>query len=245
MMTDQTEIIVTLLKGLIDKNGPEYLLEKPYDAYKELNRYMGADNAGTAAMLCFLVSGLVSDAEKGCEPEELSKAIQKKCCFNKKMSDLLSKIFCVLYSEENKTEWKAKDSEGLSEFLKQEHTFRWEGCSVWDAGNGTVDCYYDADMVLKPTKEAGKTDGLKSMLKKNPFVTADAIYKFYEKELCKYLDHEFEEYCTCDDYYQPVVEDFELEYDVKAWAKKNGFNVISCNGDGRDEGYEPKFRRGW
>ncbi|MBR1643362.1 MAG: recombinase family protein [Butyrivibrio sp.] len=36
-----------------------------------------------------------------------------------------------------------------------------------------------------------------------------------------------------------------LEYDVKAWAKKNGFNVISCNGDGRDDGYEPKFRRGW
>ena len=45
--------------------------------------------------------------------------------------------------------------------------------------------------------------------------------------------------------YQPVVEDFELEYDVKVWAKKNGFNVISCNGDGRDDGYEPKFRRGW
>ena len=45
--------------------------KKPYDAYKELNRYMGADNAVTAAMLCFLVSGLVSDAEKGCEPEEL------------------------------------------------------------------------------------------------------------------------------------------------------------------------------
>ena len=68
-MTDQTEIIVTLLKELIDKNGPEYLLEKPYDAYKELNRYMEADNAVTAAMLCFLVCGLVSDAEKGCEPE--------------------------------------------------------------------------------------------------------------------------------------------------------------------------------
>ena len=55
-MAGQTEIMVTLLKGLIDKNGPEYLLEKPYDAYKELSRYMGVDNAVTVAILCFLVS---------------------------------------------------------------------------------------------------------------------------------------------------------------------------------------------
>ena len=61
-MADQTEIMVTLLKKLIDKNGPDYLLENPYDAYKELNRYMGVDNAATAAILCFLVSGLVSNA---------------------------------------------------------------------------------------------------------------------------------------------------------------------------------------
>ena len=244
-MTDQTEIMVTLLKKLIDKNGPDYLSDKPYDAYKELNRYMGVDSTIAAAILCFLVSGLIGDAEKGCEPEEMTKVIQKKCCFNKKISDQLSNIFCELYSEGNRKEWKVKDSKGLTEFLAQEHTFRWEGCSVWDAGNGTVDCYYDADIVLKPTKESGETDGLKSMLKKNPFVTVEAIYKYYDKELCRHLDYEFEEYCTCDDYYQPVVEDFELEYDVTAWAKKNGFNVISCNGNGRDGGYEPKFRRGW
>ena len=115
-----------------------------------------------------------------------------------------------------------------------------ERCKEWYSG-----LYYDADIVLNPVKKAGETDGLKSMIKKNPFVTAEAIHKFYEKELCKYLNPEFEVYCTCVDYYQPVVEDFELVYYVKEWVKKNGFNVISCNGDGRDEGYEPKFRRGW
>lgn len=55
----------------------------------------------------------------------------------------------------------------------------------------------------------------------------------------------FEEYCSCDDYYEPVVEDFELEDYVKKWADKNRFIVVSCKGDGRDNGYEPKFRRYW
>lgn len=36
------------------------------------------------------------------------------------IADQLSNIFCELYSEGNKTKWKAKDSEGLSDFLKQE-----------------------------------------------------------------------------------------------------------------------------
>ena len=77
---------------------------------------------------------------------------------------------------------------------------------------------------------------LQKLLKKNPFMTKESIYAFYEKKLKKYLNPEFEEYCTCDDYYEPVVEAFELTY---------GFEVISYEGDGSDGGYEPKFRRSW
>jgi hypothetical protein len=73
-----------------------------------------------------------------------------------------------------------------------------------------------------------------------------ALYsKENENKLGKYLDGEFEEYCTCDDYYQPVVEDFEIDYYVKEWCKKNGFIVVSCEGDGYDDGYEPSFKKGW
>ena len=116
---------------------------------------------------------------------------------------------------------------------------------IWDAGNGTVDCFYDATVVLRPTKVAGNNKELKKRLKENPFLTEKIICQFFEKDLREYLDSEFEEYCTCDDYYQPVVEDFELEYRIKEWCAKNGFSIISCEGDGGDGGYEPKFRRGW
>ena len=111
---------------------------------------------------------------------------------------------------------------------------------------GSVDCYYNAEIILKPTEAVAADKELSQMLKKNPFVTKEAISEHFEKKICKYLDDEFEEYCTCDDYYQPVVEDFELEYRIKnEWCKKNGFDFVSCEGDGYDDGYEPNFRRGW
>ena len=83
-----------------------------------------------------------------------------------------------------------------------------------------MDCYYDADIMLKPDKEASANRDLQKMLKKNPFLSEDEIHTFYEKELDEYLNREFEEYCACDDYYEPVVEDFELESYIGDWCKK-------------------------
>ena len=47
-----------------------------------------------------------------------------------------------------------------------------------------------------------------------------------------------------DDYYQPVAEDFEIDYYASEWCGKHGFELVSCEGGGGDGGYEPKFRRG-
>lgn len=61
------------------------------------------------------------------------------------------------------------------------------------------------------------------------------------------MSYEFEEYCTEDDYYPPVVVDFgsNMEYALPEWSKENGFEFVSWEGDGDDGGYEPKFRKGW
>lgn len=49
-------------------------------------------------------------------------------------------------------------------------------------------------------------------------MTKEAIHQYYENNLREYLDAEFEEYCTCDDYYQPVAEDFEITSYVSDWC---------------------------
>ena len=65
-----------------------------------------------------------------------------------------------------------------------------------------------------------------------------------KKKNCSRSHEELEEYCSEDDYYQPVIEDFELEYRVKNWCRQNGFDLVSCEGHGNDDVYVPKFHRG-
>ena len=57
------------------------------------------------------------------------------------------------------------------------------------------------------------------------------------------LDQEFDDYCTEDDYYQPVVEDFEAEEYAREWAEERNIKLISFEGEGSGRGFEPKQRR--
>ncbi len=238
------ENIVKKMKELIEKNGPGYLIDEPYKVYNELINSKTADKKTAGAILYCLVSNIGDAIGAGCDFAGLAKIIQKECCFNKRMSERLAEIFLYLYSDGNRDEWKQKDMAGLAAFMKEDFTCIWEGLSVWDAGNGTVDCHYEAEIALLPTDKAAKDVELLRLLKKNPFMTKEAIHDHFEKKIRNYLDDEFEEYCTCDDYYQPVVEDFEIEYCVTEWGKESGFEVLSCDGNGGDDGYEPKYRRG-
>ena len=155
------------------------------------------------------------------------------------MADTLTGIVLTLHSHKNEDEWKNRDMAGLEEFRKKKLQTKWEGFSTWNTNGGFIDCFYHADIVIKPTKELVINDELSQSLQKNPFTKTEDIGEFYEKELREYLDREFEDHCTCDDYYPPVAEDFEIEYYVDKWCKENGFKMISCEGDGDDSGYEP------
>lgn len=128
--------------------------------------------------------------------------------------------------------------------MKEEFICEWNGFAVWDAGNGTVDCYYEAKITLTPTGSISKDKELARLLKKNPFMTKESIQALFAKRLKDRLDYEFDDYCTFDDYYQPVVEDYRsnLEYDVTTWCNENGFELNTIEGSWRDSGYEPKDR---
>lgn len=239
------ENVVGKLKEIIDNNGLDYLTEEPYKVYEILIEEKVADKKMAGALLYLLTTEISGNVKPVDDISFLSKHIQKECSFNKKMSDQLAKILIALYSQDNENEWKNKDLAGLKNFCREKMTVKWEGFATWSVSGGRVDCYFNADIVLAPTKNLVVNVDLEKKLKKNRFMKAEAISCYYEKELRKYLDSEFEEYCTCEDYYQPVVEDFEIEYYVKEWCKKNGFKLISCDGEGDDSGFEPDSFRKW
>ena len=244
-MRRTTEEAATKLKDIIDRNGPSYLVDEPYKTFQELRESGVVDCKTAAAILHFLVSDAAGEVVQGASRESASKAIQAKCCLKKGMADTLADIFLSLYSPTNAAEWDDKELKGLEEFLVGGFSCIWKGFAVWDAGNGTVDCHYRAEITLLPNGAFVVRGKLKQMLAKNPFAETAIIQAYFEKDLQAYLDGIFREYCECDDYYQPVVEDFEIEAWTKDWCKENGFDIVSCDGDGYDNGYDPKPRFNW
>ncbi len=136
------------------------------------------------------------------------------------------------------------DLQGLEQFKKDGFSTAWKGFSVWRYSTGSVSCHYEADMTLMPTETIKVDPGLAELLRKNPFLTKEVIAGHYSKAIADYLDMEFDEYCTCDDYYQPVVEDFFVDDLMRTWCRENGFELIECEGSGYDGGYEPDIMRG-
>lgn len=123
-------------------------------------------------------------------------------------------------------------------------SFTWDGKAIWDCGNGTVDCVYHAEVEFDGSSDITGPE-VKKLQIEDPEFSKEDLYLALEKSLRSMLDDEFEDYCTEDDYYQPVVEDFEAEEYIKDWAKERGLEIIDFEGDGSDRGYEPKFWQRW
>lgn len=240
-MKDNTKV-VEHIKQLIDKNGPDYLKREPYRTYQELKDAGDSDDKTLAALLCALARGIPELSASSEDAESLSGKIRSECGFNKRISDALASIFTAVYTKENTREWDAKRLEGWQEFRKLEMTVSWEGSEIWEpyANAVYVDCEYEAEITIKPDEKLEADKKLAAELSRNPFLTLDEIQKHYERELIRFLDCKFEYYCTSDDYYPPVVEDFGIESYVQKWCEQNGFTLIEASGNGSTGNFKPK-----
>ena len=119
----------------------------------------------------------------------------------------------------------------------------WKGHAVWNDGSGSLNCNYRALIAFRPGESGVSGTEVRNLEMNKPGFTVQDVIAALEKSLYACLDDEFEDYCSEDDYYQPVVEDFEAEWIARKWAEARGLEVISFSGEGSDEGYELKFRK--
>ena len=249
-MEKDIQKVVSFLKELIDNNGEDYLKNETFKVYKELIDSKILDKNTSVCILHLLLSVDIKEVvTKEEDRNNVSKIIQKECYFNKKIADYLTQIFISLYSNDNKTEWKNNELVGLKEFIDEIFKYEWNGFCVWKGQGVTVDCTYDAEIILKPTYKIMINKDFSSLINKNKFITKKSIHDYYVKKLKKYLDDNFDDYCSCDDYYTPNAEDFgiNLEEDLKSWCNDNGFEYISSEGEGEEGDFESPYSRyhGW
>ncbi len=235
--------IAQTLKEIIDRKGLNILTDSPYEVYKEL---LSETDKKTAVLVFHTLLMDIPDLVKNKKiigKEELSKLIQKECFIKKGVSDSLSDMYLSLYSNDNQGSWNNRKLHGLKSFLNQEWEVEWNGSAEWDGGQVYVACDYHATIVIASDEGNLKDSKLDQMLLKNPFLEDEAIADYFQESLFDYLDGEFEEYCTCDDYYPPVGEDFEAESYTEEWCKEHGFELVSFDGEGSTGDYEPKSSR--
>lgn len=234
--------LVKAIKSIIDTNGFDYLKNKPYDVYLSLVANKSCSKKVAISVLSSLLVEVPALLLKGKSKsiQKLSSILKDDCCLSDAISEELANVYNEVFSDENKKIWEDNKNSGLKAFLEQKLSVVWDGSSTWECDTGFVYCYYNAKIKVAPLKDKLNTSLIDEKLKLNPFLSEEQISKVYEDDLIEYLDHDFNYYCTADDYYQPYVEDYDLGCTVKEWCKKNGFTIISVKGDGSESNFEPR-----
>ena len=238
-MTASPETIAEKLASIIDEKGPSALTDDPYGVYQKILSEKTADRRTAGALLHVLVSSVPVLAQKNQDAEELSVAVQNECCLSKAMADRMAEVFSLLCSSADSRDGREEmDGDDLPWFLSEEFGMSWDGFAECNSGSGTYDCSYSADIELRPTEAVANR--LPWMLAEKQVLDADKVLSYFAEDLIDYLDSEFEDYCSGDDFSPSGVGDFDCAAYVAKWCRKNGFEVVSCEGEGELPDFEPR-----
>ena len=245
---EMMDILKDYLKEIIEKNGFEYLHSNAFDIYENLIESEIIDHRYARILLLTLLAKVYERANnKDADISTLSKHIQKELFLKKSIADDFAFLYQTLFRAENISEWDNKYAMGLKEFCDSEWSFPWVGFEVWYADSGHVDCSCTAEVIIRVCNKKLVEKDMKKLVETNPFIAATEIYKKYHDELCKLLDSDFQDYAQAEDYYPPVGEDYDsnYEYAIEAFCKKYGFEIISYECDGNTSDYELNDNRRW
>lgn len=233
-------MIADRLKKLVDANGLQYLEDHAYELYESMKEEKLLDDVYARVLLICLLSADYKNFERGkLEKTALSSSIQRSCALREDVSDQMADVFMRLFDEKNFTKWEEKQYSGLWKFCEEEWTFPWEGFSVWYGGHVHVNCRASASALVRIIDSSKVELDNEKLLKQNPFITAEKIFETYKNRLAEKIDSDFEYYCTCDDDYPPVTEDYWGNYEelVKEFCLKHGMELIDYEFTGASSNY--------
>lgn len=217
-----TKKTADILKELTAERGYDYIYDEAYSVHKTLIK-RGIDKR-IANVILYALLEEVGRENKG----DIEREVDEKLNLKKKKSSLIAEIFSTLYDEENIKKMKDDEYKGLEEFLSSSWQITSGGEATWQyKGGSKTDYSYTYTMTINVFDRDVVKKEMGEKLKKNPFLKAEEIRSYYEKEIDSIIMEDFEDYCTCDDYYPPVVEDFysNIEYDMREYLPMHGLEM--------------------
>ncbi len=221
--SSETKATVSILKNLISQKGYDYIYDNAHSVYKALLK-KGIERRIADVTLYALVSETARDNKTNIREE-----VENKLFLNEEMTTVVSDMFSTLYDTKSLSKMKKEEFKGLEEFLKGEWEIKSSGEATWQYRRSTrTDYSYTYKMTIKVVDRALVEKDLKDKLRENPFLKAEDIRSYYENEIDGIICSEFEDYCTCDDYYPPVVEDFpgNIYYEMDKFLPEHGLERI-------------------
>lgn len=221
--SSETKATVSILKNLISQKGYDYIYDNAHSVYKALLK-KGIERRIADVTLYALVSETARDNKTNIREE-----VENKLFLNEEMTTVVSDMFSTLYDTKSLSKMKKEEFKGLEEFLKGEWEIKSSGEATWQYRRSTrTDYSYTYKMTIKVVDRALVEKDLKDKLRENPFLKAEDIRSYYENEIDGIICGEFEDYCTCDDYYPPVVEDFpdNIHYEMDKFLPEHGLERI-------------------
>ncbi len=226
--SSETKATVSILKNLISQKGYDYIYDNAHSVYKALLK-KGIERRIADVTLYALVSETARDNKTNIREE-----VENKLFLNEEMTTVVSNMFSTLYDTKSLSKMKKEEFKGLEEFLKGEWEIKSSGEATWEYRRSTrTDYSYTYKMTIKVVDRALVEKDLKDKLRENPFLKAEDIRSYYENEIDGIICGEFEDYCTCDDYYPPVVEDFpgNIYYEMDKFLPEHGLERIDDDYD--------------
>ena len=119
-----------------------------------------------------------------------------------------------------------------SDFYNNSIEITWEGESIWRGYRDNLECSYEAEIIIKPSKSDVLENNIKKITEDHAAFSIGDICNCFSQSLINYLDFEFNDFCANSAFSQPDPDDFPIKYNVSSWCSENGFEMVSCNGDG-------------
>ncbi len=233
------------ITALINANGPTYPAKHPNELLDALVQELGDDPLVGALYYSCLCGIFREAAKKSTNLESLTALIQTRCAFKKAYAGELADVLMAVYSADNLTRLKKAKNAAFEDLCGLEDwPFVWDGEAEWTCRDGFVGCNGHGEAMLRVADRKKLLTVLQKALLNFAYCSLEEIQEAIAKQLCADLDGEFEEFCEDDDYYEPVVEDYDFEYDMKQICPRYGLEAFDITYEGSDEGFEPYCGKG-
>ena len=158
------------------------------------------------------------------------------CPLTHEACESIARVNHRIFDAHGAERWDELALPGLEELKGAPLEIVWEGKEVWRPGSADLVCHYTAKIEL--VARSPWDDGVDAALEEGPLLSGKDVCEMLAESLLTFLDDSFEYFITADDYYPPLTSEFEAERHIRAWCSRHGFELLSFEGSGTDEGFE-------